>query len=101
MMKSIIIFLGEYLKKISVINFFHPGIVFNLLYVHGEWTYSQSSGQLKHNGILIATGYAGRGTDKNNPQSQCISVRYRDNLFFSLDCIILILHDTLVNFYYS
>lgn len=31
------------------------------------WQYTQSSGQLHHNGKLIATGYSGRGEGRNNP----------------------------------
>jgi hypothetical protein len=38
------------------------------------WTYSQSTGQLRHNGRLIATGYSGAGhnaaSGRNNPALQ-------------------------------
>ncbi len=37
------------------------------------WTYRQSSGQLRRDdGVLIATGYAGHGAGKNNPEWQNI-----------------------------
>jgi RHS repeat-associated protein len=35
-----------------------------------EWEYSQSTGQLSHNGTPVATGYAGRGPGLNNPAMQ-------------------------------
>ena len=31
------------------------------------WQYDQSSGELKHNGVLVAKGYSGAGAGKNNP----------------------------------
>lgn len=31
------------------------------------WEYSQSTGELKHNGITIATGYAGKDKGKIIP----------------------------------
>ena len=34
------------------------------------WTYSQSTGELKHDGISIGFGYAGKGAGKNNPEMQ-------------------------------
>lgn len=34
------------------------------------WEYSQSTGELKHNGGIFAHGYSGRGEGKNNPQSE-------------------------------
>jgi L,D-peptidoglycan transpeptidase YkuD (ErfK/YbiS/YcfS/YnhG family) len=38
------------------------------------WTYSQSTGQLRHNGVLVGTGYSGSGTNtaagRNNPTMQ-------------------------------
>lgn len=34
------------------------------------WVYDQSSGELSHNGVLVATGYAGKGPHKNRPASQ-------------------------------
>jgi Protein of unknown function (DUF2778) len=34
------------------------------------YTYSQSTGTLLHNGVLIGTGYAGKGAGKNNPDYQ-------------------------------
>lgn len=36
------------------------------------WTYAQKSGDLKHNGKLIKTGYAGFGEGKFNPSMQCV-----------------------------
>lgn len=35
-----------------------------------SWTYKQSSGQLLHNGQLVATGYSGHGEGLNNPAMQ-------------------------------
>jgi hypothetical protein len=37
------------------------------------WTYSQSSGQLDHNGIFMGKGYSGQGTGKNNASMQATS----------------------------
>ena len=34
------------------------------------WNYSQSTGQLSHDGEMIATGYAGIGAGLNNPNAQ-------------------------------
>ncbi|CAD5372059.1 conserved hypothetical protein [Rubrivivax sp. A210] len=38
------------------------------------WTYSQSTGQLRHNGTLVGTGYSGAGLTsaggRNNPAMQ-------------------------------
>ena len=34
------------------------------------WQYSQSSGQLKHDGVLVDTGYSGIGIGKNNPDTE-------------------------------
>lgn len=34
------------------------------------WHYDQSSGELSHNGKLIARGYAGAGDGKNNPAKE-------------------------------
>lgn len=36
------------------------------------WTYSQSSGELHHDGELIATGYSGHGKGVNNPEMQAV-----------------------------
>ena len=40
------------------------------------WTYSQATGQLSKNGVLIGTGYSGAGlsmaTGRNNPVMQAI-----------------------------
>jgi len=40
------------------------------------WTYSQSTGELRHNGALIGTGYSGAGliasSGRNNPAMQSI-----------------------------
>lgn len=35
-----------------------------------SWKYYQSSGELWHNGKLMATGYSGNLTNKNNPDRQ-------------------------------
>lgn len=39
-----------------------------------SWSYSQSTGQLKRNGVVVATGYSGAGTTtatgRNNPTMQ-------------------------------
>ncbi|WP_429322786.1 tlde1 domain-containing protein [Paraburkholderia sp. GAS448] len=32
------------------------------------WIYSQGSGQLKRNGVVVAIGYSGGGEGKNNPR---------------------------------
>lgn len=34
------------------------------------WTYSQTSGQLRHNGVLVTTGYSGNGQGRNNPDAE-------------------------------
>lgn len=34
------------------------------------WTYSQRTGELRHNGALVATGYSGTGAGLNNPAMQ-------------------------------
>lgn len=34
------------------------------------WNYQQSTGQMSHDGELIATGYAGIGAGLNNPAAQ-------------------------------
>ena len=34
------------------------------------WVYDQRSGRLRHNGVVIAVGYAGCGIGKNNPLAQ-------------------------------
>ena len=34
------------------------------------WVYSQSTGELTHDGQHIATGYSGSGIGRNNPQMQ-------------------------------
>ena len=36
------------------------------------WIYSQSSGQLTRDGELIATGYSGAGSGRNNPAEQAV-----------------------------
>ncbi len=36
------------------------------------WEYSQSTGELKHNGLRIAIGYAGKDKGKNNPSMESI-----------------------------
>jgi hypothetical protein len=37
------------------------------------WTYRQSTGDLLLNGKLVATGYSGRESGKNNPKMQDVS----------------------------
>ena len=34
------------------------------------WSYSQSTGELLHDGTFQGTGYSGRDTGRNNPQAQ-------------------------------
>jgi hypothetical protein len=34
------------------------------------WTYSQSTGEISHNGQPVGAGYSGIGTAKNNPEDQ-------------------------------
>lgn len=34
------------------------------------WTYSQATGELRHNGVLVATGYSGNGAGRNNPDAE-------------------------------
>ena len=34
------------------------------------WTYSQSTGELRHNGVVVARGYSGNGTGRNNPDAE-------------------------------
>ncbi len=36
------------------------------------WIYSQSSGQLTRDGELIASGYSGAGSGRNNPAEQAV-----------------------------
>lgn len=36
------------------------------------WTYAQKSGELRHDGEPIATGYSGAGPGKNNPEMQSV-----------------------------
>jgi hypothetical protein len=36
------------------------------------WTYQQSSGELSHDGKLIAQGYSGFGDGKNNPAMETV-----------------------------
>jgi hypothetical protein len=42
-----------------------------------SWTYSQATGELRHNGILIGSGYSGAGiaaaNGRNNPAMQGVS----------------------------
>ncbi len=37
-----------------------------------RWEYRQSTGNLKFNGIQVATGYAGYGSGKNNPNMEAV-----------------------------
>jgi len=34
------------------------------------FTYSQSTGELKRDGLLVGKGYSGKGSSKNNPKDQ-------------------------------
>jgi Protein of unknown function (DUF2778) len=34
------------------------------------WTYSQSTGEMEHDGVLVGTGYSGLGLDKDQPDDQ-------------------------------
>ncbi len=34
------------------------------------WMYSQTTGQIYHNGVVIGRGYSGKGAGKNNPHMQ-------------------------------
>ncbi len=34
------------------------------------WTYSHSTGKLTHNGKIVASGYSGTGTGRNNPLAE-------------------------------
>lgn len=36
------------------------------------WEYSQGTGELKFNGSLVATGYAGKDKGKNNPNMESV-----------------------------
>jgi hypothetical protein len=36
------------------------------------WQWSNSTGTLTHDGAAVATGYAGHGAGKNNPQDEAI-----------------------------
>ncbi len=36
------------------------------------WIYEQSTGILRHNGVVIATGYSGMGADKNQPADESV-----------------------------
>lgn len=36
------------------------------------WIYQQSTGVLRYRGLLVATGYAGAGADKNQPADQAL-----------------------------
>ncbi|MFZ4834309.1 tlde1 domain-containing protein [Rouxiella sp. Mn2063] len=37
------------------------------------WEYSQSTGELKHNGQLFKRGYSGHGSGVNNPEMESVS----------------------------
>lgn len=37
------------------------------------WTYKQSSGELRHNGVLVSRGYSGKGRGVNNPGLQGVA----------------------------
>ena len=34
------------------------------------WTWDQSAGELRHNGVVVSRGYSGAGRGKNNPSLQ-------------------------------
>ena len=34
------------------------------------WVYSQRTGEIRHNGVMIGRGYSGKGVGKNNPHMQ-------------------------------
>lgn len=36
------------------------------------WIYSQSSGEITHDGLHIGTGYSGIGAGKNNPKAEAL-----------------------------
>lgn len=36
------------------------------------WTYSQSSGELLHDGEFVGTGYSGTGDGRNNPEMEAV-----------------------------
>lgn len=36
------------------------------------WEYYQSSGEIKHNGVVVGTGYSGKDKGKNNPHMESI-----------------------------
>lgn len=38
------------------------------------WVYQQGTGRLYRNGRLVATGYAGKGNGKNNPEMQNVQM---------------------------
>jgi hypothetical protein len=42
-----------------------------------SWTYNQTTGQLRHNGAIVGTGYSGAGTTaatgRNNPAMEAIA----------------------------
>ncbi len=50
---------------ISYLIFIFP---INLLIAN--WTYSQSTGHLTHNGASVGTGYSGHGAGRNNPADE-------------------------------
>ncbi len=36
------------------------------------WSYSQSTGKLRHDGVMVTIGYSGNGKGLNNPNDQAI-----------------------------
>ena len=36
------------------------------------WVYKQYSGEMYYNGVLVARGYSGNGSNKNNPAAESI-----------------------------
>jgi type VI secretion system (T6SS) effector TldE1-like protein len=43
-----------------------------------SWTYSQSTGQLQHNGVVVGTGYSGAGTSPANGRNNSALQNVRD-----------------------
>lgn len=35
-----------------------------------QWTYEQTTGRMSHDGVLVGTGYSGRGSGKDNPEME-------------------------------
>ena len=39
------------------------------------WVYSQRTGEIRHNGVMIGRGYSGKGVGKNNPHMQNVGFK--------------------------